>query len=132
MKIAFIGLGVMGYPMAGHLQAGGHEVCVYNRTSSKAAQWVKEHGGTMAPTPAEAVAGADVAFACVGNDDDLRQVTVGENGAFASMKSGAVFVDNTTASATAARELHAQASAQGFGFLDAPCRAARPVRKTAF
>ena len=120
MKTAFIGLGVMGYPMAGHLAAGGHEVRVYNRTASKAEQWVEQHGGSMAPTPNEAVSGVAIACACVGNDDDLREVTMGEAGAFQSMGPGSVFVDNTTASATLARELSAEAASRGFSFLDAP------------
>ena len=120
-KVAFIGLGVMGYPMAGHLKAkGGHELTVYNRTAAKAAQWVEQHGGRAAATPAEAADGQDFVFSCVGNDDDLRSVTTGAQGAFAAMKSGAVFIDNTTASAEVARELGAAAQAGGFGFIDAP------------
>lgn len=120
-KVAFLGLGVMGYPMAAHLKhRGGHEVTVYNRTVAKAEKWVAEHGGTLARTPAEAAKDKDFVFACVGNDDDLRQVTIGEDGAFAEMKKGAIFIDNTTASAEAARELAAAASAGGFDFLDAP------------
>ena len=119
-KISFLGLGVMGYPMAGHLAGGGHSVCVYNRTTAKAQKWVAEHGGELAATPAEAAGGADFVFACVGNDDDLRSVTTGPGGAFAAMKKGAVFVDHTTASADVARELAAVASAGGFSFLDAP------------
>ena len=119
-KISFLGLGVMGYPMAGHLAGGGHPVCVYNRTTAKAQKWVAEHGGELAATPAEAAGGADFVFACVGNDDDLRSVTTGPGGAFAAMKKGAVFVDHTTASADVARELAAVASAGGFSFLDAP------------
>lgn len=120
-KVAFLGLGVMGYPMAAHLKhKGGHEVTVYNRTVAKAEKWVAEHGGTLARTPAEAAKDKDFVFACVGNDDDLRQVTIGEDGAFAEMKKGAIFIDNTTASAEAARELAAAASAGGFDFLDAP------------
>ncbi|WPZ13372.1 NAD(P)-dependent oxidoreductase [Nitratireductor rhodophyticola] len=119
--VAFIGLGVMGYPMAAHLQnKGGHKVTVYNRTAAKAQSWVKEHGGAHAPTPREAAAGKDFVFACVGNDDDLRSVTLGENGAFQSMKEGAVFIDNTTASAEVARELAEEARKRGFGFIDAP------------
>src|SRR5690242_21269847 len=99
-KVAFLGLGVMGYPMAGHLKAkGGHDVTVYNRTGAKADKWVSEHGGTRKPTPKEAASGQDFVMACVGNDDDLRQVTLGPDGAFAGMKKGAVFVDHTTASA---------------------------------
>lgn len=119
-KVAFIGLGVMGYPMAGHIAKGGHDVTVYNRTTSKAEKWVSEHGGSHAPTPGEAADGCDFVFACVGNDDDLRSVTTGEGGAFHTMKSGAVFVDNTTASAEVARELAATAAQGDFGFLDAP------------
>lgn len=119
-KTAFIGLGVMGYPMAGHLKAKGHEVTVYNRTTAKAEAWVAEHGGALAKTPAEAAAGAEFVFACVGNDDDLRGVTIGDNGAFSAVDKGAVFVDHTTASAAVARELHAKADAAGFDFIDAP------------
>ncbi|PZO74534.1 MAG: oxidoreductase [Mesorhizobium amorphae] len=120
-KTAFIGLGVMGYPMAGHLaKRGGHEVTVYNRTAAKAEAWVAEHGGRHAPTPAEAAEGADFVFACVGNDDDLRSVTTGPDGAFAAMTKGAVFADHTTASAEVARELDAAARSLGFEFLDAP------------
>ena len=119
-KCAFIGLGVMGYPMAGHLKANGHEVTVYNRTASKAEEWVKEYGGSHAPTPAEAAKGAEFVFCCVGNDDDLRSVTTGEDGAFGAMERGSVFVDNTTASAEVARELADAAKAGGFDFLDAP------------
>jgi len=120
VKAAFLGLGVMGYPMARHLKAKGHEVTVYNRTTAKAEKWVSEHGGQLAKTPAEAAKGQDVVFACVGNDDDLRQVTLGADGAFQAMAKGSVFVDHTTASAGIARELHAAATAAGFGFLDAP------------
>ncbi|MCB1381109.1 MAG: NAD(P)-dependent oxidoreductase, partial [Alphaproteobacteria bacterium] len=121
MKVAWIGLGVMGFPMAGHLVArGGLDVTVYNRTAEKAAKWVASHGGASASTPREAAEGADVVFACVGNDDDLRQVTVGPDGAFQAMKPDAVFVDHTTASANVARELHADAKARGLGFVDAP------------
>jgi 3-hydroxyisobutyrate dehydrogenase len=120
-KVAFLGLGVMGYPMAAHLKnKGGHDVTVYNRTAAKAEKWVAEHGGRSAPTPAEAARGQDFVFACVGNDDDLRSVTLGKEGAFQSMKKGAVFIDNTTASAAIARELAAAAEKGGFGFLDAP------------
>ena len=120
-KVAFIGLGVMGFPMAGHLKAkGGHEVTVYNRNPTKAQVWVSQHGGLSAPTPADAARGQDFVFACVGNDDDLRSVTIGENGAFAGMEKGAVFVDHTTASADVARELAAAARQGGFGFIDAP------------
>ncbi len=121
-KVAWIGLGVMGYPMAGHiLRKGGHELTVYNRTMAKAEKWVAEYGaGRAVPTPAAAAEGADYVFCCVGNDDDLRAVTTGKDGAFPAMKKGAIFIDNTTASANVARELYAAASAAGFGFLDAP------------
>ncbi|MEO1686988.1 MAG: NAD(P)-dependent oxidoreductase [Pseudomonadota bacterium] len=119
-KCAFIGLGVMGYPMAGHLQAKGHQVTVYNRTAAKAEAWAAEHGGAHAATPAEAAAGAEFVFCCVGNDDDLRSVTTGPGGAFESLGEGMIFVDNTTASAEVARELHAAAAAKGAGFVDAP------------
>jgi len=120
-KVAFLGLGVMGYPMAAHLKhKGGHDVTVYNRTAAKAEKWVAEHGGALAGTPAEAAEGKDFVFSCVGNDDDLREVTTGERGAFAAMKKGSVFIDNTTASAEVARELAAAAAARGFSFLDAP------------
>ena len=119
-KTSFLGLGVMGYPMAGHLAGAGHAVCVYNRTTAKAQKWVAQHGGAFAPTPAAAVADADFVFACVGNDDDLRSVTTGPDGAFAAMKKGAVFVDHTTASADIARELAGRAAGGGFSFLDAP------------
>jgi len=118
--VAFLGLGVMGHPMAGHLQRAGHRVTVYNRTAAKAARWVAEHGGTSAPTPREAASGADVVCACVGNDDDLRAVTLGDDGAYAGMKPGAVFVDHTTASAAVARELAAEARRRGLAFVDAP------------
>jgi 3-hydroxyisobutyrate dehydrogenase len=118
--VAFLGLGVMGYPMAGHLKAKGHEVTVYNRSPEKAQKWVAQHGGVYAPTPAQAAEGQEIVFACVGNDDDLRSVTTGENGAFAAMGKGTVFVDHTTASANVARELDAAAAAAGFGFIDAP------------
>lgn len=120
-SVAFLGLGVMGYPMAAHLKnRGGHDVTVYNRTAAKAGKWVAEHGGRSAPTPAEAARDKDFVFACVGNDDDLRQVTTAPDGAFSAMKAGAVFIDNTTASAEVARELDAAARAAGFGFIDAP------------
>ena len=118
--VAFIGLGVMGYPMAGHLARAGQRVTVYNRSAAKAAQWVAEHGHASAPAPAAASAGADVVFACVGNDDDLRSVVLGAHGAFSGMKPGAIFVDHTTASAQIARELSAAAQAQGLHFIDAP------------
>ncbi len=120
-KVAFIGLGVMGYPMAGHLKVrGGHELTVYNRTFAKAEKWAAEFGGRAVRTPAEAADGADFVFACVGNDDDLRSVTTAENGAFTALKPGAVFIDNTTASAEVARELDAAATARGAHFIDAP------------
>ena len=118
--VAFIGLGVMGYPIAGHLARAGQRVTVYNRSAAKAAQWVAEYGHASAPTPAAASAAADVVFACVGNDDDLRSVVLGEHGAFSGMKRGAIFVDHTTASAQIARELSAAAQAQGLHFIDAP------------
>ena len=118
--VAFLGLGVMGHPMAGHLARAGHDVTVYNRTAAKAQAWVGEYGGRAAATPAEAAAGADFVFACVGNDDDLRAVTLGPGGAFGAMKPGAVFVDHTTASAAVARELHARAAGAGLNFIDAP------------
>ncbi len=120
LRVAFLGLGVMGHPMAGHLARAGHQVTVYNRTAAKAAAWVAEYGGTSAATPAQAAQGADIVFACVGNDDDLRSVTVGEQGAFAGMQPGALFVDHTTASASGARELYATAQARGLHFVDAP------------
>jgi len=120
-KVAFLGLGVMGYPMAGHLKTkGGHEVTVYNRTAAKAQQWAEEFGGRAAATPKEAAAGQDFVMMCVGNDNDVREVTLGQNGAYAGMNKGAVFVDHTTASAEIARELHAEATKRGFDFIDAP------------
>ncbi len=120
-KVAFLGLGVMGYPMAAHLKhKGGHDVTVYNRTTAKAEKWVGEHGGAFARTPAEAAEGKDFVFSCVGNDNDLREVTTAAQGAFAAMKKGSVFIDNTTASAEVARELAAAAAECGFSFLDAP------------
>ena len=119
-RVAFLGLGVMGYPMAGHLTRAGHAVTVYNRSAAKAAQWVAEHGHASAATPKLAAAGASCVFACVGNDDDLRSVTIGADGAFAGMAPGAVFVDHTTASAAVARELSAAATALGLHFIDAP------------
>jgi 3-hydroxyisobutyrate dehydrogenase len=120
-KVAFIGLGVMGYPMGGHLaKRGGHDLTVYNRTAAKAGKWVSEHGGKAAATPKAAAKGAEFVFSCVGNDDDLRSVILGADGALAGMKVGSIFIDNTTASATIARELAAAAAAKGVGFLDAP------------
>ncbi len=119
-RVAFLGLGVMGYPMAGHLAAAGHRVTVYNRSPAKAAQWVAEHGHASAATPREAAANAEIVFACVGNDDDLRSVVLGEQGAFKGMKPGAIFVDHTTASAEVARELSAAAAASRLQFIDAP------------
>jgi 3-hydroxyisobutyrate dehydrogenase len=119
-RVAFLGLGVMGHPMAGHLARAGHHVTVFNRTASKAAAWVTEYGGKSAATPKAAAAGAEFVFACVGNDDDLRAVTVGADGAFHGMAKGAVFVDHTTASAAIARELHAAANTHGLHFIDAP------------
>lgn len=119
-KLAFLGLGVMGYPMAGHLQAAGHDVTVYNRTAAKADAWVKEHGGAAAKTPREAAIGADLVMACVGNDDDLRSVTLGDDGAFAGMADGTLFVDHTTVSAAVTRELFQAAADKGIGFVDAP------------
>lgn len=120
-SVAFLGLGVMGYPMAAHLKnKGGHDVTVYNRTAATARKWVEQHGGKAVGTPAEAAAGKDFVFSCVGNDADLRQVTTGEHGAFPAMKKGAIFIDNTTASAEVARELAAKAAEGGFSFLDAP------------
>ncbi|PLP57512.1 oxidoreductase [Mesorhizobium loti] len=119
--VAYLGLGVMGYPMAGHLRnKGGHDVTVYNRTAAKAEKWVAEHGGALALTPKQAAEGKDFVFSCVGNDDDLRSVTVGPDGAFDGMKKGSIFIDNTTASAEVARELAAEAEKRGFSFLDAP------------
>lgn len=119
-KCAFLGLGVMGYPMAGHLVAKGHEVTVYNRTASKAEAWAKEHGGRWAATPREASEGAEFVMACVGNDDDLRSVVKGDDGALAGMSDGAIFVDHTTVSAAVTRELHAEALTQNISFVDAP------------
>jgi 3-hydroxyisobutyrate dehydrogenase len=120
-KVAFLGLGVMGYPMAGHLKTkGSHEVTVFNRTEAKAEKWTAQHGGKRAATPREAATGQDFVMACVGNDADLREVTLGPDGAFAGMKKGGVFVDHTTASAEIARELYVEASKRGFDFIDAP------------
>ena len=120
-KIAFLGLGVMGYPMAGHLlKKGGHEVTVYNRSPAKAAQWVKEYGGKSAATPREAAQGADFVMMCVGNDDDVRSVAFGDNGALAGLKKGAILIDHTTASAVLARDLYKETKSRGVGFVDAP------------
>jgi 3-hydroxyisobutyrate dehydrogenase-like beta-hydroxyacid dehydrogenase len=119
-RVAFLGLGVMGHPMAGHLARAGHRVSVYNRTAAMAEAWVAAYGGASAATPHDAAAGADLVFACVGNDDDLRSVVLGAEGAFAGMGPGAIFVDHTTASAAVARELHAAARSQGLHFIDAP------------
>jgi 3-hydroxyisobutyrate dehydrogenase-like beta-hydroxyacid dehydrogenase len=120
-KVAFLGLGVMGYPMAGHLlKKGGHEVTVYNRTAAKAQQWAKEYGGKHAATPREAAKDCDFVMMCVGNDDDVRSVVYGDNGALAGMKKGAILVDHTTASAMVAREVHQKAKEKGIGFVDAP------------
>jgi 3-hydroxyisobutyrate dehydrogenase len=120
MKVAFLGMGVMGFPMAGHLQNAGHSVTVYNRTAAKAAKWVETHGGKSAATPKSAAQGQEIVFACVGNDDDLRGIANGPDGAFAGMGKGALFVDHTTASAEVARELAAAAKKQSVDFLDAP------------
>lgn len=120
MKVSFLGLGVMGYPMAGHLAKAGHDVTVYNRTVAKAEKWVAEFGGKAAATPKEAAVGQEIVFACVGNDDDLRSITLNEDGAFAGMSEGALFVDHTTASAEVARELSGAAKALNLGFMDAP------------
>ena len=119
-KLAFLGLGVMGYPMAGHLAAKGHQVTVYNRTPAKAQAWVAQHGGSYAETPAAAAQGADFVMACVGNDDDLRAICTGPDGAFSGMSKGAIFVDHTTVSASVTRELSAKAADLGLGFVDAP------------
>jgi len=119
-KVAFLGLGVMGYPMAGHLQKKGHEVTVYNRTAARAEKWSREFGGRLAGAPREAAKGQEFVFACVGNDADLRQVTTGKQGAFESLEQEAIFIDHTTASAEIARELHAAACVRGAGFIDAP------------
>ena len=120
MKAAFIGLGVMGYPMAGHLKNAGIDVCVYNRTAEKAQRWVEQYKGSMAQSPAAAASGCDVVLSCVGNDDDVRQVLLGDAGALSTMRSGALLIDHTTASATLAREINSAAAAGGVGFLDAP------------
>lgn len=119
-KTAFLGLGVMGYPMAGHLVAAGHEVCVYNRTTAKAEAWVKQHGGSLGKTPREASDGADIVFACVGNDDDLRGVVFGDDGALAGMTKGTIFVDHTTTSAIVAGDVNEAGGKAGIGFIDAP------------
>jgi len=119
-KVAWIGLGVMGYPMAGHMSRGHHDVVVFNRTKAKADAWVAEFGGTAEPTPAAAAHNADFVFTCVGNDNDLRTVTLGPDGAFSTLRPSAVAIDNTTASAEIARELHAAARERSAGFLDAP------------
>jgi len=119
-NVAFIGLGVMGYPMAGYISKAGHNVTVYNRTKSKAEKWIGEYKGKMAETPAEATKDAEYIFTCVGNDNDLREVTFGDNGVFKTIKKGSVYIDNTTASATIAREIHEYAKKNGFGSLDAP------------
>ena len=119
-NVAFIGLGVMGYPMAGYISKGGHNVTVFNRTKSKAEKWIGEHKGKLAETPAEAAKDAEYIFTCVGNDNDLREVTFGENGAFKTVKKGSVYIDNTTASAKIAREIYEYAKKNGFGALDAP------------
>jgi 3-hydroxyisobutyrate dehydrogenase-like beta-hydroxyacid dehydrogenase len=120
MNVAFLGLGVMGYPMAGHLVSQGHSVTVYNRTAKKAEEWAASHGGQAAETPRAAAVGQDIVFACVGNDDDVRSITLGEDGAFAGMSEGCIFVDHTTASAEVARELAEVASLQHLIFMDAP------------
>ncbi len=119
-NVAFIGLGVMGYPMAGYISKGGHNVTVFNRTASKADKWISEYKGTKADTPAKAAAGADFIFTCVGNDNDLREVTFGDNGIFKTIKKNAIYIDNTTASATIAREIYNYGKKNGFGALDAP------------
>ena len=119
-KVSFLGLGVMGYPMAGHLKKAGHEVTVYNRSEATAEKWAAEYGGSLARTPAEAAKGAEIVFACVGNDEDLRSITLGKDGAFQSMEAGSIFVDHTTVSADIARELSEIADKSGFKFLDAP------------
>ena len=119
-KVSFIGLGVMGYPMAGYISKAGHDVTVYNRTKSKAEKWVKEHKGILANTPMEAAKDCDFVFTCVGNDNDLREVTLGDKGLFKTAKKKSVYIDNTTASANIARELYKEAKIKGFDFLDAP------------
>jgi len=119
-KVSFIGLGVMGYPMAGYISKAGHNVTVYNRTKSKAEKWIKEYKGKIAETPEEAAKDSDYVFTCVGNDNDLKEVAIGKKGIFNTIKKGAIYIDNTTASATVARELYNNAKSHGFGFLDAP------------
>jgi len=119
-NVAFIGLGVMGYPMAGYISKAGHNVTVFNRTKSKAEKWVSEYKGKLADTPAEAAKDAEYIFTCVGNDNDLREVTFGENGAFKTIQKGSIYIDNTTASATIAREIYDHAKKNGFGALDEP------------
>src|SRR5260370_24490544 len=126
-KVGFLGLGVRGYPMAGHLKAkGGHEVTVFNRAAAKADKWVAQHGGKSAKTPKEAAQGQEFVMACVGNDNDLREVMLGQNGAFDGMQKGAILVDHTTASAEIAPELHAEAKKRGFDFIDAPLSSGQP------
>ena len=125
-NVAFIGLGVMGYPMAGYISKGGHNVTVFNRTKSKAEKWIKDYKGKMAETPAEAAKDAEFIFTCVGNDNDLREVTFGDNGVFKTIKEGSVYIDNTTASATIAREIYDYAKKNNFGALDAPVSGGEP------
>ena len=120
MRVAFVGLGVMGYPMAGYLAKAGHDTLVFNRTTAKAEKWIDEHDGSSALTPAAAAAGADIVFSCVGNDDDLREVILGTDGVLAGIEPGGIIVDHTTVSATISREIHSKAAGQGVGFLDAP------------
>lgn len=133
VKVSFIGMGVMGYPMAGHLKVkGGHDVTVYNRTTAKAEAWAKQYDGKFAPTPAQAAEGADFVFTCVGNDDDLRSVTTGENGVLSTMKAGSVLIDNTTASAEVARELYAAAKEKASTSSTPRSPADRQARKTAY
>jgi len=119
-KVSFIGLGVMGYPMAGYISKAGHNVTVYNRTKSKAEKWIKQYKGKIADTPEDAAKDADFVFTCVGNDNDLKEVAIGRKGIFNTIKKGSIYIDNTTASATVARELYNNAKTHGFGFLDAP------------
>ena len=119
-NVAFIGLGVMGYPMAGYISKAGHNVTIYNRTTAKADKWLSEHKGSKADSPAKAADGAEYIFTCVGNDNDLREITFGDKGIFKTIKNGAVYIDNTTASATIAKEIYNYAKKNGFGFLDAP------------